>query len=234
MNAAVEATVRNLQSHTARLSVEKAEVRQDQLLADLKVENVTGHKLPTGYPSRRAWLHVTVRDGAGRIIFESGALDASGAIRGNDHDVDTLRAEPHYTEIHESGQVQIYESVLRDRLGLPTTGLLSATGYLKDNRLLPRGFEKSTADAWVAVIGAAAHDADFAGAGDGVRYVIPVVGAKGPFQLDVELRFQVIGFRWAANLRAYNSEETNRFARYYESMASSSSEVLATVKSVVH
>jgi hypothetical protein len=233
MNAAIEATVRNLQSQTARLSVERAAVGRGQLVADLRVENLTGHKLPTGYPSRRAWLHVTVRDGAGRVMFESGALEPSGAIAGNDHDREALRVEPHYTEIDEPDEVQIYESVMHDRAGMPTTGLLSATGYVKDNRLLPRGFEKATADAWIAVVGTAAQDGDFAGAGDGVRYVVPLAGAQGPFRLDAELRFQVIGFRWAANLGSYNSEETRRFVTYYDAMASSSSEVLASVTELV-
>ncbi|RPI51033.1 MAG: hypothetical protein EHM55_19975 [Acidobacteria bacterium] len=138
--------------------------------------------------------------------------------------------EPHYTEIRQGGEVQIYESIMRDQSGAPTTGLLSAVSYLKDNRLLPRGFEKSTADPSIAVIGTAAQDADFTGAGDRVRYDVEVGSAPGPFQIDAELRFQVISFRWAENLRPYNSEETRRFVGYYESMASSSSEVLASAR----
>ena len=233
MNTAVEKTVANLRSDTAKVSFESVEIRQGVLIADIKVDNSTGHKLPTGYPSRRAWLHVTARDRDGRVVFESGALDAGGAIAGNDNDADALKVEPHYSEIREPAQVQIYESVMRDQDGMPTTGLLRAVGYLKDNRLLPRGFEKSSADKWIAVVGAAAQDADFVGAGDRVRYAIDVrKPGAGPFQIDVELRFQVIGFRWAENLRPYNSEETRRFVSYYESMASSSSEILATARAV--
>jgi hypothetical protein len=63
--------------------------------------------------------------------------------------------------------------------------------------------------------------------------VIGISEAGGPFQIDVELRFQVIGFRWAENLRAYKAKETNRFADYYESMASSSSQVLVRRRQVV-
>ena len=37
------------------------------------VENLAGHKLPTAYPSRRVWLHVTVLDGPD-VVFESGAI----------------------------------------------------------------------------------------------------------------------------------------------------------------
>ena len=232
LNAAAEATLSNLRSQTATISAEGA-VNGGQLAVDITMENRTGHKLPTGYPSRRVWLHVTVRDGSGRIVFESGAVASNGAIAGNDNDSDPLRVEPHYREIREPGQVQIYESVMRDPSGRPTTGLLSATGFAKDNRLLPRGFEKSTADPWIAVVGPAAQDDDFAAGGDRVRYVIDVADAAGPFQIDAELRFQVIAFRWAENLRAYDSAETRTFVSYYDSMASASSEVLATGRVLV-
>jgi hypothetical protein len=226
MDLSIGVTIENLRQSTAELSIDRVERTGGRLVADIRVRNLTGHKLPTGYPSRRAWLHVTVRDRAGRIVFESGAVAPNGAIAGNDNDADALSVEPHHTEIRTSDQVQIYESVMGDSSGRPTTGLLTAVRYLKDNRLVPRGFDKSTADPRIAVVGAAAEDADFADAGDRVRYSIEVNQADGPFQIDAELRFQVIGFRWAENLRPYNAEETRRFLGYYESMASSSSEVL--------
>jgi hypothetical protein len=194
--------------------------------AGVRVRNLTGHKLPTGYPSRRAWLHVTVRDRAGRIVFESGAISPSGAIAGNDNDADALAFEPHHAEIRSADQVQIYESIMSDAAGRPTTGLLQGVRYLKDNRLVPKGFDKKTAGSQIAVVGAAAQDDDFGDSGDRVQFAIDVNPADGPFELHAELRFQVIGFRWAENLRAYKSEETTRFVGYYESMASSSSEVL--------
>ena len=42
--------------------VQGVDVRNGRLEAVVSVENLGGHKLPTAYPSRRAWLHVTVRD----------------------------------------------------------------------------------------------------------------------------------------------------------------------------
>ena len=120
-----------------------------------------------------------------------------------------------------------------DPNGRPTTGLLTAVRYLKDNRLVPRGFDKTTAESRIAVVGAAAEDADFGGTGDRIRYAIEVNQADGPFEIEAELRFQVIGFRWAENLRPYKAEETSRFVGYYESMASSSSEVLVSRRQVV-
>ena len=110
--------------------------------------------------------------------------------------------------------------------GVPTTGLLQATQYLKDNRLLPRGFDKATAAAEIGVFGGAARDADFAGEGDLVRYRVPV-SAGGPIVVDVELRYQSIGFRWAQNLASYNAAEPKAFVSYYNALASSSSLVVA-------
>jgi hypothetical protein len=115
------------------------------------VRNLTGHKLPTAYPSRRVWLQVVVRSGDGQIVLESGGLDAAGWISGNDNDADASRFEPHYTEIRSGEQVQTYESVMRDANGAITTGLLRAMGYIKNNRLLPRGFDKATAGPDIAV-----------------------------------------------------------------------------------
>jgi hypothetical protein len=114
--------------------------RPSALSAETSDMILTGHKLPTGYPSRRAWLHFTVTDRTGRIVFESGAFASNGAITGNDNDADTSGVEPHHTEIRSADQVQIYESVMSGSNGRPTTGLLTAVRYLKDNRLVPRGF----------------------------------------------------------------------------------------------
>lgn len=233
MELSIAATTANLQKSSAELSIDRVERTGTQLVAHIHVRNITGHKLPTGYPSRRAWLHVTLRDRAGRVVFESGAINANGAIAGNDNDADPLAIEPHYTDVRRVDEVQIYESVMSDPNGRPTTGLLSAVRYLKDNRLLPRGFNKASANRSIAVVGAAAGDADFAGGDDRVRYAIDVNPADAPFQFEAELRFQVIGFRWADNLKPYKSKETDRFVGYYESMASSSSEILASSRATV-
>src|SRR5262249_27421846 len=197
------------------------------LRAEIAVNNLGGHKLPTAYPSRRAWLHLVVRDGNGRVVFESGALNRDGSIVGNDNDADAVKFEPHYAEITSADQVQIYKSILGDARGAVTTGLLTATDYLKDNRLLPTGFDKRTADPEVAVHGDAAHDADFRDGGDLVRYSIPLGGASGPVTVDAELLYQPIGFRWADNLKRYEAVEPRRFTSFYDSMSAASATTLA-------
>jgi len=180
-----------------------------------------------GNISYRPWLHVTVRDGNNRIVFESGAVDAEGRIAGNDSDTDPKRFEPHYAEVRDAGQVQIYKAIMSDSNGGVTTGLLQAVRYLKDNRLLPRGFNNKTAGADIAVAGEASADADFGGGADRIRYSIDVNNAQGPFRVEAALCYQPIGYRWAMNLKNYDAEEPKRFTRYYATAASSSTVVLA-------
>src|SRR4029079_7666610 len=203
LTAAADGTVEYLASHAATLSLTDVRLENGRLLADVAIENLGGHKLATAYPSRRAWVHLGACEGAGRAVFESGALNANGSIQGNDNDGDAKRFEPHYTEIRSSDQVQIYESVLGDPNGNVTTGLLTAVDYLKDNRLLPRGFDKRTAERDIAVHGDAVDDPDFGGGADQIRYSIPLANAAGPFILTADLLYQPIGFRWANNLKNY-------------------------------
>ena len=227
LDAAAHATIAQLQQDTATVSIVRSDATAGRLTLEVSVRNLTGHKLPTGYPSRRSWLRLTVRDRQDQIVFTSGAIEPSGLIRGNDNDADPRRFEPHYTEIRGEDQVQIYEAVMRDVNGEVTTGLLQATAYVKDNRLLPRGFDKTTAQPDIAVIGGARQDDDFTAESDRVRYVVDTAGRTGPFRIDVELRFQTISFRWAQNLKAYDAGETRRFVSWYDAMSTGSSEVLA-------
>ena len=227
LTAEAERTREFLQTQAARVAIRNIEVGSGNLKIDVFVQNLSGHKLPTAFPSRRAWLHLRVRDGEGKTVFESGALNADGSIQGNDNDADPSRFEPHYREITSADQVQIYEPILKDQAGHVTTGLAAATGYLKDNRLLPSGFEKQTANPDIAVVGDAADDPDFTDAGDLVRYSVPLTDRRGPFHVEVELWYQPIGFRWAHNLNPYQSAETRRFVSYYESMPSTTAIVLA-------
>jgi hypothetical protein len=223
LEAAAMATERQLRADTATLRIADARRTGTSATFTVLVENLAGHKLPTGYPSRRAWLHVTARDASGRVLFESGAVAPTGAIAGNANDEDPSVYEPHYDEIRAADQVQIYESVMVDVQSRLTTGLLQGVRYVKDNRLLPRGFDKSTASTDVAVQGAAASDANFQSRLDRVRYVLDVSKAQGPITLETELRFQTISYRWARNLGAYAAAETTRFRTYYDSMAQGSS-----------
>jgi len=231
--AAAARTIEHLETEAATLTIERAAASDNELGIDLLVANPTGHKLPTAYPSRRIWIHLQVRNAAGSLVFESGAVRPNGVIAGNDNDETATAYEPHYAEITRPDQVQIYEAVMADASGQPTTGLLTAVRFIKDNRLLPRGFDNATAPAEVAVQGSAATDADFRAGSDRVRYRLPLAAADGPYEIRAELRYQSIGFRWAENLRRYNAAETTRFVRYYESLSDVSTVPLASVERTV-
>ena len=233
MALAADRTEAHLRSSTASVEIQSASLEGDRLRIDVSVQNRAGHKFPTAYPSRRAWLHLTVDDRDGRRVFDSGAFSPDGSIVGNDHDEDGSRYEPHYEEISEATQVQVYEAVMVDQRGAVTTGLMSAERWVKDNRLLPAGFDASRADGRVSVHGAATSDASFTAGGDEVRYSVQVSPDAGPFTVTVELWFQPIAYRWAQNLSEYDSFETDRFVRYYESMAAASALIVARTRAVV-
>jgi hypothetical protein len=71
---------------------------------EVKVVNLTGHKLISGYPEgRRMWLHIVWRDGIGTILREDGEYgDLAVTINGNAATVRTLKdLEDPNTRIYE-------------------------------------------------------------------------------------------------------------------------------------
>ncbi len=223
----------NLANASAKLVLQGAERSGNTVRTGVLVENLAGHKLPTAYPSRRVWIHLTVRNEKGEPLFESGAFQADGSIAGNDNDADGAVYEPHYQVIEDAGQVQIYEPILGDPDGKPTTVLLTGVTYLKDNRILPVGFDKATAHEEVAVNGAAFEDADFTGGTDRIEYAVDVKADSGPLTVTAELWYQPIGYRWAHNLADRDAEEITRFVSYYEEQAADSAVMLARDEVVV-
>jgi hypothetical protein len=226
-------TQAHLETNAAQVAIEQAGVRDSRLQIDVSVKNLAGHKLPTAYPSRRVWLNLTVRDREGRAIFTSGKLNQDGSIEGNDNDTDSGRFEPHYSVIENQEQVQIYEAIMVDHQGKVTTGLLSGVRYIKDNRILPFGFDKKMAHEDITVHGAASEDANFNDNGDLVSYSIAVGDSPGPYHVEVTLRYQPIAYRWAQNLSTYKAMETERFVGYYNEMAQESTAILAQDQKII-
>ena len=71
------------------------------LRVQVLVNNLTGHKMPTAYPSRSVrGCTSSVRDAQDHKIFESGGVEGVMAqIEGNHNDTDPTQFEPHYREI---------------------------------------------------------------------------------------------------------------------------------------
>jgi hypothetical protein len=228
LTATANQTVDFLKTQAARISIQGVNLTPRGLSLEVRVENLTGHKLPTAYPSRRAWLHLRVSDSNGQKVFESGALNPDGSIVCNDNDADPQRYETYYREISSPDQVEIFEPILKDAEGRVTTGLISAVGYLKDSRILPHGFDKRTAEPDIAVVGEASDDINFNDKGVLVRYIVNTGNATGPFHVEAELWYQPIGFRWAHNLGPYNATEPQGFLGYFKSAAEQSAVILAS------
>lgn len=222
LDAAARRTSEHLRASAATVAIVPGAVRDGKAEVEVTVENAAGHKLPTAYPSRRAWIHLVAKDATGATVFESGKPRPDGSIEGNDNDLDPRAFEPHHAVIERPEDVQIYEPILAGPDGAVTTGLLTATRYAKDNRILPHGFDKGAAPEDVAVRGRAADDPDFTGGEDRVRYVLAVRGAKLPLTVEAELLYQPISFRWASNHAPYAEPESTRFLGIYRDMAGSS------------
>lgn len=170
----------------ARVTITGAHREGNAIVANVRVENLTGHKLPTGYPSRRVWLHVVARAGD-QVVFESGAVDARGAIV--DGAGKPLPLQTHHDIITSPDQVQIWEATLVDAAGEPTHRALDARRYGKDNRILPRGFNPTGADlARTAPVGVS-NDGTFLPGSDDVTYRFD---APAGTTIEVELLYEAI------------------------------------------
>jgi hypothetical protein len=229
--SAIDRSLAQLQGETAELEISDPELADGILSFDVTTTIQTGHKFPTGYPSRRAWLHLTVMDSAGQVLFESGRAGEDGAIVGNANDEDGQAYEAHYDQITSADQVQIYESIMTDVRGDLTTVLLAASSYLKDNRLLPTGFDKATAADDIKPYGDAVSDENFTAGRDIVRYEVSTEDASGPFLIEVELLYQSISYRWAAEISQVDTESAQIFSEYYD--ASPNLPVVITSSSAV-
>jgi hypothetical protein len=163
----------------------------------VRVENLAGHKLPSGYPSRRAFLQVRVLDASGAVVAQVGAVDPLGRILGSDGR--PLPAElrggpthPHRARVTSPDEPLVYESVMQDGAGQPSFDLLGAEGFLKDNRLLPKGHSDTTTGPLnTSPIGVA--DADFGPGEDVVEVALPTSGV--PSRVEARLVYQTFSPR---------------------------------------
>ena len=198
-DASIQATRETLRS-AAEVLIEQAVLEGDELTVQVRVVNHSGHKLPTSFPSRRAYLHLTVTDGVGNTLFESGRLNPDGGIEGVDSDSGEMGYEPHYEEISSPEQVQVYEPIMGDSGGNQTYTLLNAAAYIKDNRIPPRGFDKHAVPDQIAVKGLAVDDADFGDGSDLVMYRIKLPAVDG-VSVSVELNYQTLAYGFLRDLR---------------------------------
>jgi len=214
-------TLALLNEKTVNLSFAQ-EIFDDTLEISVKIENLTGHKFPTGFPSRLSWLHVLVKNQEDNTIFESGNWDENGEIIGVDEEF-----EPHHQTIRHENQVQIYQSLMQDVDGNVTYTLLRGSEYIKDNRIPPKGFRSDIENYEdIAIIGNANNDPDFnlnstglEGTGaDEIVYKIPISELDQQFNVKVELRYQTVSPGFLNNLFSYSQNKVMTFKQYYNSI----------------
>lgn len=231
-NQLIDRTRHILENNTANVHINGLAYTGGALQFDVDVTNLTGHKLPTSYPSRRAWLRVRVRNAQGAVVWQSGEVNASGQL------VDATGAPlaseaaggpilPHHNLINSSSQVQVYEAVHADVQGNPTFTLLYANSYYKDNRLLPLGWSATHPDIADMFPVGVAGDADFTGGSDRVRFELAGLPA-GSYQVEATLLFQTVSAREANELfTSSHLPEVAAFQRYFHA-ANRAPEVLAS------
>lgn len=215
-----------LAEETAGLALARVEHVGARLELDLAVENRAGHKLPTGYPARRAWLEVVVEAG-GAPVFVSGASDAKGRLLG----VADELALPHRDVIDEPHEVQVYELVAADLAGRPTTALERMARPLKDTRLLPRGWRADGPHAAETAPVGIGSDDDFSAGGDTVTYSVALEPGV-PATIRARLLYQPVPPAWAEALERSATPEARRFLALHAA-ADPRPEVLASLEATV-
>lgn len=183
----------------ASLEIEDLEHENQQLSFKINVQNLSGHKFPSGFPSRRAWLHIEVRDSNDELVFESGAINDDGQITGVDADTDSSSYEQHHDLITSANQVQVYESIMANTDNQVNYTLLNSASYIKDNRLMPKGMDKTNIPADIGVLGNASDDDNFVAGEDIVTYQLENIPADS-YKVKATLNYQSIAYSFANDL----------------------------------
>ncbi len=173
-----------LQNRSALVQAQLDAVTNGTAQVSVKVTNLTGHKLPTGYPEgRRMWLQVQARDANNNLIWESGAYD------------------PITAELTHDSQLKVYETlqgiwdgsqcVTEEPGGRKLFHFALNNCVAKDNRIPPVGFVPSIETKPVAITYPQnpLHPGELVN-WDVTQYSIPVTGAATPITVTAKLLYQ--------------------------------------------
>lgn len=218
-DSTLAAITRNLRFNTLNAELSFPEFANDSLSFELMLTNKSGHKFPSGYPSRRAFVEFKVTTEAGETIFTSGSFGSDGEIINYGGVV-----EPHHDVIRSENQVQIYEMNMGDVNGNFTTVLERANMYLKDNRLPPLGFTNQHASYdTMRIVGDAENDLDFNRSGstqgtgkDIVHYKIGLNGYSGPLNVTAKVFYQTVPPEWLSEMRLLDAPEISNFLTMFD------------------
>lgn len=219
-DSTIAATTRMLQNKTLDMTLETGVLNGDSANFTVTLLNKAGHKFPSGYPSRRAWIEFEVKNQAGETVFHSGRMNPDYSLTDEKPNV-----EPHYQYISDPAQVQIYEMVPGDVNGSFTNVLERCKLAIKDNRLAPQGFTLSDAvyDT-TQIIGTALSDPDFNKMPDGtegtgadvVHYRIANNGYTGSLTITARVWYQSLPPKWMNPIFEWSAPEIDAFKAMYD------------------
>lgn len=218
-DSTIAATLRMLQQKTLDLDLQPGDVTGDSMHFTLRLHNKAGHKFPSGYPSRRAWVEFEVKNESGQTLFHSGKMNPDFTIEGENPEF-----EPHHNTITTENQVQIYELVPVDMWGTFTTVLERAFFAIKDNRLTPEGFRTNDPVYDTTQVVGLGADTDFnrfangsEGSGaDVLRFRLPNNGYTGRVRVSARVWYQSLPPKWMGPMFAFSSPEIDTFRMMFD------------------
>jgi hypothetical protein len=211
---------RMLKQNTLLLDAQVMARDLDTVGIDVKLTNLAGHKFPSGYPARRAFVELMVQNAVGDTLFHSGGWNAEYEVNGHN-----ASWEPHHDVIRSEDQAQIYELVMGDVNGDRTTVLERGKSALKDNRLPPLGFSTGHPSYDTTLIAnVPSSDVDFNHYGNGmegsgtdvVHYRVPMNGYAGQINVTTRVWYQSAPPRYMTEMFTFDTPEITTFRAMYE------------------
>lgn len=162
------------------------EVAAEGSTLKVKVTNLAGHKLPTGFTEgRRMWLNVRFYDPSGGVIKESGAYDPETAELTKDSEIKVYEAKPGMKGVEGYPDGESFHFALNNHM-------------YKDNRIPPKGFTNDEYEANGAyIVGAEYADGQN---WDVTTYTVP----EGAARAEVRLMYQTTSREFIEFLRDEN------------------------------
>ena len=226
-------------SNTVEITVAEArKATNGNWVVDVSVENLTGHKFPTGVGFRRAFLAVEAYDAAGNAIWASGRVntaglivDENGSVLEQEMTTDPSRITTGESTIGSQSDVYIFESRMANVTDTEaassdnfsdlvlTTSFLEIAKEVKDTRLLPKGWVKDGPYADVTYLkkiegsGADKKTVPFYPATPGkrnIRYEMDTAG-KAVAKVEATMIYQAIPPYYIRDRLQYNTEAIRRF-----------------------
>ena len=203
----VAGAISQAQTGTATVSINSPIMDGTNLTADVLVQSQVGHDFPSGVSFRRAFINFQVLDRGGKVLWASGNTNSSGVIvdtAGNPLTTEFFSPtqqtyQPHFwtgAPITSDQQVQIYEELVQDPQGMLTTDFLALDTKVKDNRILPQGWQPGGFAGTITAPVGTGNDPDYETNGCGcseVRYQVPLSALSGtPASVQATVYYQSI------------------------------------------